>query len=959
MTPEERTAYGEALRRIEAVFKRRDESLDLTGLGLTHLPPKIGQLAGLTSLDLSRNQLSAIPPEIGQLARLTSLHLGSNRLSALPSEMGQLARLTSLDLNFNQLSALPSELGQLTALTSLHVSHNKLRALPSRIGQLAGLTLLDLSANQLTALPLEIGQLAGLSWLNLSNNFLNALPPEIGQLADLTALNLSGNRLGALPLEIGQLACLTELSLQGNQLSALPPEIVQLTRLETLVLERNAIDELPEGMKALDRLKKLMLHGNAALRLPSELLGPNLAELRSVKNPPAKPADILAYYFAQREGPRRPLNEVKVLVVGESAVGKTSLIRQLRGESHNLREDKTHGIERHQLPMACGRLGEVRLNVWDFGGQDIMHATHQFFLTHRSVYLLVLDSRHNERQSRIDYWLRLIASYGGSSPVIVVCNKADQQVMQLNWTGLSRDYPQIKAYAKEVSCFHHGNEDRRKGLDELRQLIAQAVENDVTEVNQPILEKWLNLKDELEKDGRPYLTLEEYHTLAKQKGIEARRDREVLLTLMHQLGCVLHFSEHSIFERERAENAAPVHVEELNVLDPRWVTGAIYRLLNDAELIRAGGIMDRGSMRRSLAGLPGERYPSSKEDFILAMMRRFEICFAFDGDSERWLLPDLLHKDEVDTGDWAGSLSFRYQYRVLPSSVIGRLMVRLHAHIARHCLWRTGAKFARGACEALVRSEPEEARLGILIRGGTARDRREFLALFRGTLTDIHRSFSGNLGVEELVPVPGHPSIFVDYETLLLLEGDGVATHGVKVEGNLVKLVVADALNGVTERGWRYEELLRVSQKEEGSQLRPVREVAAQSRSTPELWWQSWPAISAATALGAGAVVWILLTWESTTGRIILATVVAVFFLMMSHNPALRFRRLFQWALVGWMAANALGIGIAAKWKDDNGEAVLNWDGAVSWSFNAAFAVVVVVTAFLAHKEWAGERRAE
>ena len=287
---------------------------------------------------------------------------------------------------------------------------------------------------------------------------------------------------------------------------------------------------------------------------------------------------------------------------------------------------------------------------------------------------------------------------------------------------------------------------------------------------------------------------------------------------MHQLGSVLHFSEHTIFARDREKNAAPAQVEELNVLDPGWITRAIYKLLNDAELIRAGGTMDRGSLRRSLAELPGGRYPATKEDFIIAMMRRFEICFAFDGESDRWFLPDLLHKDEVDTGDWKGALRFRYHYRVLPGSVIGRLMVRLHSHIARHCLWRTGAKFKLGACEALVRSEPEETqpRIDIMIRGGSKSQRKESLTLIRGTLEDIHRSFSDKLGEEELLPLPGHPEVYVDYATLLLLEADGTTTYKVKVAGKLVEFQVADALNGATERKSRDKERISLAQKDPG-----------------------------------------------------------------------------------------------------------------------------------------------
>ncbi len=34
-----------------------------------------------------------------------------------------------------------------------------------------------------------------------------------------------------------------------------------------------------------------------------------------------------------------------------------------------------------------------------------MHATHQFFLTKRSLYLLVLDARLGQDENRVEYWL--------------------------------------------------------------------------------------------------------------------------------------------------------------------------------------------------------------------------------------------------------------------------------------------------------------------------------------------------------------------------------------------------------------------------------------------------------------------------------------------------------------------------------------------------------------------------
>jgi len=678
---------------------------------------------------------------------------------------------------------------------------NQISSIPSTIKNLKDLRWLNLGFNPLKRICDEVFSLTNLELLSFTNTQITRIPPAIGSLQELILLDISANELTSLPSSICGLSELSAFYLNNNRLRNIPPDIGKLRDLSYLYLHENDLQDLPDSLSELPNLSVLTLHKNNALDIPLEILGPEFRKTGD-SNPPANPQDILHFYISRRGGTQRPLNEVKVLVVGEGGVGKTSLIKQLRGEIYNPDENKTHGIERHKVTMECGQIGPVQLNIWDFGGQDIMHATHEFFMTHRSVYLLVLDSRQNERQTRIDYWLRLIGSYGANSPVIVVCNKSDQQVMQLNWTALQREYPQVKAFSKEVCCYHSEEKNLRKGLDELKNHISSAIENFVPEVNRLIPTTWINVKNELENDGRDYLTLEEFHSLAESKGIDDNRDRQVLLSLLHQLGSVFHFSEHSIFDRDRTNNSAPSHIEELNVLDPGWVTTAIYKILNDPVLIRGGGILDRGSLRRSLNELPkgSVRYPKNKDDFIIAMMRRFEICFAFDGSHETWLLPDLLHEDEIDTGDWTKGIAFRYQYRVLPASVIGRLMVRLHTLINRKFVWRTGALFAQGACETLVRSDPETAYIDILVRGGTPQERRAMLALIRGTLAAIHQSFSDKLGEKEQIPVHGHPGVFLNYQKLLLLEAEGEDFEREIVDGKLVKISVAETLNGVTER---------------------------------------------------------------------------------------------------------------------------------------------------------------
>ena len=79
-----------------------------------------------------------------------------------------------------------------------------------------------------------------------------------------------------------------------------------------------------------------------------------------------------------------------MLILGEGGAGKTSLLRRLYQPDQPLptEQETTKGISiyRHEFPLKNGR--RFRLNVWDFGGQEIYHATHQFFLTRRSLYLV-------------------------------------------------------------------------------------------------------------------------------------------------------------------------------------------------------------------------------------------------------------------------------------------------------------------------------------------------------------------------------------------------------------------------------------------------------------------------------------------------------------------------------------------------------------------------------------------
>jgi len=192
---------------------------------------------------------------------------------------------------------------------------------------------------------------------------------------------------------------------------------------------------LPVWLQNLESLSELYLHKNGRVGMPPEVLGPTARAVSMGRAIPAKPTEILEYYFRVRAA-SRPLNEAKLILVGRGGVGKTSIVARLIHDKFERDGKKTEGIQINQWKISLRGHEDVRLNIWDFGGQEIQHATHQFFLTQRSIYLLVLNGREELGEADADYWLRLIDSFGHDSPVIVVLNKIKECHFELNRRGL-------------------------------------------------------------------------------------------------------------------------------------------------------------------------------------------------------------------------------------------------------------------------------------------------------------------------------------------------------------------------------------------------------------------------------------------------------------------------------------------------------------------------------------------
>ena len=235
--------------------------------------------------------------------------------------------------------------------------------------------------------PQEILELTNLTFLNLNENELSTIPDAINKLIDLTALGVGGNQFTTFPEAFAKLNNLQVLALWGNKLTTLPEDIGKLTNLQTLLLEENQLTALPESIGNLTKLDVLTLDENK-FQVGAEIY----------KLPPKEQIqEILKWQRAQQAGTLQPIHEAKVIFIGESNYGKTHLIEYLRKGKINRGITTTHGIERSQINIPL-KTKDIRLNIWDLGGQEFMRSTHQFFFSERTLYVLVTLARRERNE---------------------------------------------------------------------------------------------------------------------------------------------------------------------------------------------------------------------------------------------------------------------------------------------------------------------------------------------------------------------------------------------------------------------------------------------------------------------------------------------------------------------------------------------------------------------------------
>ncbi|MEZ4943727.1 MAG: COR domain-containing protein [Saprospiraceae bacterium] len=635
-------------------------------------------------LNLFGNDLAQLPvPEHPGWRRLRVLHLAENKLTELALPAGWQA-LQSLDLGDNQtLRALRFD-GPLPTLERLDASDSGLEHLVVPAG-MAALKHLDVSRNKLQSVVFE-GDCVALEWLDFSGNWLTTFALS-GRFDQLQHLYLTNNKLALLDFTY-PLRNLQTLHLSGNKLTNLPEDLLSFTSLESLYLHKNEWT------------------GNLASVAPSKEYANAFVPVRD--------------YLRELSKGTIENDRVKIIIVGNGRTGKTSMFRRLKGLPYREDEKFTHGVDlgeliKKNLPKV--KTKRLQANVWDFGGQHIFYATHQFFLTDDALYILAWTAEQNvlphrerdkgklpidEKWRSNEYWLENIRLHAPKSPVLMV---------QTHYDCYREPYDQT-AFAAEpfrADClkFAASNDE---GLETLKNQITQSLNDAIPTFGENYPETYDAVIGQVEmKKAQNKISRAEFDAICREAKITAGGETSVL-EFLRAVGAVVWFDG----------------VKALSgtvFINPDWLTEQVYRLINN-DLIERNGRFDQKYLEEKLKGFT----PIERMQF-LELLKKFELIFETEEDGPPTFispqyLPDTLEPAtqsayQIILDDLTWEFKFRFP-RFVPENVMVNFLSR-YGPFSRKMYWKNGICFSTAErAKCIVNFDEERSTLHVFTQPDVA-----------------------------------------------------------------------------------------------------------------------------------------------------------------------------------------------------------------------------------------------
>ncbi len=619
-------------------------------------------------------EAATLPPDLAALfPRLTHLHLwGLKGLTTLPDLP---AGLQALDVrrcrDLETIPPLPTAALGTMVLETLP----RLRGIPAD-GAFPVLT--DLSLKECAALDagwmvtLVQSRAPRLRFLNLSGcSQLVRLDQWPESLVDARLDGCTGlqNLPKQWPPHLRRITLRGVAALPGP----LPPlhgelDCVDLRGMEKLTVLPK-LPPIPKEPTQTPRPRTLYLHGSGILVPPASEHGADADENVAQRT--------RAFFKDVEEVGKGTVKRCKLLILGNGGAGKSCLAHALANAplhgqpvSETNKPLSTNGIQFFDYQVGPAE-DPTHLHIWDFGGQEIYHNTHQLFMNTGSLFVVVwnpdqgdapptdaYDGGYQDERRPLSYWLDFIhqACKPRKPRIALVCSQktASSPELEARWR---REIPE--AYHAAIECYYVDSLRQQGEMGKLKNWLDKNVIDLIQaqgtavpsywEVAQDLVEGWVTrlndpktaakfvetyrqmpmdrFRKELETaipkaSGAQYAKLREKW---KQRRFDLGQERRVERTLEFLTHSGWVYWKKDLFECRV-------------IVGQRWALEGLYAILQRKAAVYAWLTGNQGRFKLSELASEWKRcgYPEESHELLLSFMRQCGLCIQLRDKKDAW-----------------------------------------------------------------------------------------------------------------------------------------------------------------------------------------------------------------------------------------------------------------------------------------------------------------------------------
>lgn len=433
------------------------------------------------------------------------------------------------------------------------------------------------------------------------------------------------------------------------------------------------------------------------------------------------------------------IHAVRVLLLGPGGAGKSSLADRLQGKPVEQGKKLTVGVDylNHQplnlyekFDYLQPRDKPLDLYLWDFGGQTIFHGLHSAFLHENCVYVLVVDSRHEQAP---DEWLQQIRHLAGrQAKVLLVTNWYEKCETRQNEARLLREFPDL---LDTRSFFYFScHEPDAPGFHTFVQILEKAC----LESQRMVLKETLDVNEALQQQYRDNVFLDSADLEDIIETVTHRPESvETLPNKLEQLGFLVRVDSD----------------DQHYCLKPSWAVDNAYAVLYSPLLREAKGVLKLKNLQREFKG----KIEASHLAYLVEFLQMRSLCRKLAGD-DGYFFPDAAPADELPEASEllkakAKGLVIRFDLPYLPLGFHASLVHRLFVPDGisnTDDIWRQGFILRKDKSRAVVHYLTRKSVVELVLVG----EWQDFAGLLNIFLVNLKAVLLEGKGIREEQIVP-------------------------------------------------------------------------------------------------------------------------------------------------------------------------------------------------------------